>query len=59
MDVLDIHDAAAGPWLSRRLPKRHLLMGDSVARDSGMHSRVLADAGPRPDLGRSHLDVTG
>lgn len=44
MDVLDIHDAAAGPWLNRRLPKLHLLMGDSVARNSGMHSRVLADA---------------
>ena len=43
MDVLTISDPGATSWLERRLPKLHLLLGDSIARDSGMISRLRND----------------
>ena len=44
MDVLDIADPESGSWLDRQLAKGklHLLLGDSVARDCGMESRITS-----------------
>ena len=44
MDVLEIDDVQAAPWLRRQLPPLHLLLGDSVARDAGVRSRLNKDA---------------
>ena len=44
MDVLEISDVQARPWLRRQLPPLHLLLGDSVARDAGVRSRFNKDA---------------
>lgn len=43
MDVLEIDDPESRAWLERRRGKLHLLIGDSVARYSGMRSRIIAD----------------
>ena len=44
MDVLEVSDPEAHRWLSRHLrrsaPPLHLLIGDSVARDAGLRSRL-------------------
>ena len=40
MDVLRVNDPGAGPWLRRQTPPLHLLLGDSVARDCMMRSRL-------------------
>ena len=43
MDILAIDDPGAAPWLNQQLPRVHLLIGDSVARDSGLESRRQGD----------------
>ncbi|KAF0302673.1 hypothetical protein FJT64_025236 [Amphibalanus amphitrite] len=43
MDVLEVSDPEAGPWLDRQAPPLHLLIGDSIARDSGLRSRLPPD----------------
>ena len=43
MDVLNLADPEASSWLEAQLPQLHLLLGDSVARDSMMGSRIRDD----------------
>ena len=43
MDVLHVEDPGAGPWLRRQTPPLHLLLGDSVARECMMRSRLRRD----------------
>ena len=43
MDVLELDDPESRAWLERQRGKLHLLIGDSVARYSGMRSRINAD----------------
>ena len=43
MEVLYVNDPGAGPWLRRQTPPLHLLLGDSVARDCMMRSRLRRD----------------
>ena len=37
-DVLQLHDDEAGPWLAAQQLRLHVVLGDSVARDCGLHS---------------------
>ena len=43
MDVLELQDPELQPWVEAHLPKLHVLLGDSIARRSGMRSRVAQD----------------
>ena len=43
MDVLDLMDPDSRRWLDRQLPRLHFLVGDSVARDCGLQSRIRRD----------------
>ncbi|KAF0300942.1 hypothetical protein FJT64_026668 [Amphibalanus amphitrite] len=43
MNVLDISEPGATAWLEAQLPKLHLLLGDSVARDCQLESRIRRD----------------
>ena len=47
-DVLQLIDEEAGPWLDAQReeewPPLHVVLGDSVARDSGLHSSRVQDS---------------
>ena len=43
MELLELEDPEARRWLHRREPRLHLLLGDSIARDSRMKSRYTGD----------------
>ena len=43
MDVLELTDPGSQLWLDRQRPKLHLLVGHSIARDSGLKSRIASD----------------
>ena len=43
MDVLEVSDPEASFWLDQQSAPLHLLIGDSVARDSGLRSRLRSD----------------
>ena len=42
-DVLDIEDRDTSRWLNSQLPRLHVVLGDSVARDSGIASKQSKD----------------
>ncbi|KAF0313473.1 hypothetical protein FJT64_016008 [Amphibalanus amphitrite] len=35
-EILQLMDEEAGPWLDQQLPPLHVVLGDSVARVSGL-----------------------
>ena len=43
MDVLNLANLEASSWLEAQLPWLHLLLGDSIARESMMGSRIRDD----------------
>lgn len=44
MAELLIQDPGAAPWFRRQQPRLHLLLGDSIARDCGLETRLTGDA---------------
>ena len=42
-DILDLDDGEAAPWLNSQMRRLHVVLGDSVARDSGLSSTRAGD----------------
>ena len=42
-EILNLHDDEAGPWLDAQQPRLHVVLGDSVARDCGLHAGQAND----------------